>query len=285
MAKDDYADPDDLIIVGLDTEDGHTHPLYDERVHRELNESFVRNVIMYGVQQSVLIREEAGKKYVVAGRQRVRAAREAARRADASGEYGFKVPVRRVVAEDVRVAGIAISENEIRADDDVLTKAKKASRLLGQLHDENEVAIAFGVTLTTIRNWLRLAEADPRVHQAIREGKISASAGVEIAAKPRDEQKELLDRLVKMGETRGKPASESMAKKATDKTRKAQPGVKRTWLRRALQTEVAESLTDEQRGVLEWIVTGEAEKGAWYDEFQWEASAEIEEGGKKKGEA
>jgi ParB/RepB/Spo0J family partition protein len=284
VAKDDYADPFDLIIVGLDTEDGHTHPLFDERVFLELNESFVRNVIVYGVQQSVLVREEAGKKYVVAGRQRVRAAREASKRADAAGEHGFKVPIRRVVAEDVRVAGIGISENEIREDDDVLTRAKKAARLLNQLHDENEVAIAFGKTPTTIRNWMRLVEADPAVHQAIREGRISASAGIEIAGKPREEQKELLDRLVRMGESKGKPASESMAKKATDKTRKPQPGVKRTWLRRALQTERAEALTDEQRGVLEWIVTGEAEKGSWYDEFQWDAAAEIEDGG-KKGEA
>lgn len=49
------------------------------------------------------------------------------------------------------------------------------------------------------------------------------------------------------------------------------------WLRKALTTTAADALTDDQKKLLNWFVTGQSEAGTWYDDFRWEAEAELEE--------
>jgi hypothetical protein len=174
-----------------------------------------------------------------------------------------------------------ISENEIRTGDDVLTKARKATRLLSQLGDINEVAIAFGRSTTQMRNWLKLCQADPAIHAAIRSGKISASAAIAIAVKPREEHGALLQQLLSVAAVGGKPASEGQAKKVNRESggHKQQAGVKRTWLKRALKTQAALDLTDECREVLTWFANGVASEDSWCRVFEVEANAELENGG------
>jgi ParB family chromosome partitioning protein len=304
--KIEYMNPNDLVIIGLDTDDRHEHPLFDERVFLPVDENLVKNIIVYGVQHPILVRQEAGKAYVIDGRQRTRAARKAAGLADDRGEYQVKVPIIEKTADDKRVQGIMISTNELRQDDDPLAKAVKAQRLYDMLGDLDEVAIAFGRTTATIRNWLKLVEADPRVHAAVRSGKLSVSAAVEIAKTKREDQRELLETLVEAaGGTR---VSESQAKAAvtgSDTTKASagagtataattkkksgrtsnQAGIKRVWLRKALATKAAKALDDEQRAILNWFATGQSEKGAWFDDFRFDAELEMEGAGGTKAKA
>ncbi len=290
-----YVKPHDLIIIGLDTDDREENPLYDERVFQPVDEALVKNIMVYGIQQPVLVRREAGRYYVVDGRQRTRAARRAATVQEAAGEYQVKVPVREVRADDKRIAGIMVSTNELRQDDEVLTKATKATRLFDLVGDINEVAIAFGRTPQQIRNWFKLAEAESSIHAAIQTGVISDSAGIELARYPREEQEEALERAVKAAG--GKQVSESTARKdraeqghstrtskstpaassgkTTNRQSRAQAGVKRTWLREALKTKAAKGLTDDQRATLTWMATGYAEEGTWISDFVEDASKEL----------
>lgn len=310
MAKEiEYMDPDVVVIIGLDTDDREDHPLYDERVFLPVDESLVRNIMVYGIQVPVITRQQAGTHYVVDGRQRVRAARKAKERQGDAGEHQLKVPVRATQGEDSRVAGIMVLTNELRKNDEILAKARKAARLLDLLGDINEVAIAFGRTVTTIRNWLSLVEADPHVHAAVMAGQVSAAAAIEISKQPRDSQRETLDRLVKSGAV-GATVSEAEAKKARresdasavaskptaaeagagstakgTKAARAQRGIKRVWLRRALKTDAAKSLKPIQRKVLEWVATGESERGDWFDDFRWEVEAELEDKAEGTGKA
>jgi len=122
MSKIDYVDPFAVVIVGLDTEDGEEHHLFDERVFTPLDTSLVKNIQVYGVQQPVLLRTVDGLSLVVDGRQRTRATRRAAELAQEAGEVAPKLPVRYVKADTKRVQGIMISTNELRQDDDVLIK-------------------------------------------------------------------------------------------------------------------------------------------------------------------
>jgi ParB/RepB/Spo0J family partition protein len=298
MAREiDYVDPKSLVIVGLDTDDREEHPLFDERVFLPADDNLVKNILVFGIQLPVLIRREAGKMYVVDGRQRTRAARKAAEIQGNQGELQVKVPVREVKQSDSTVVGIMVSTNEQRQDDDVLTKAAKAARMIDMGVDMNEVAIAFGRSKTTIKNWLSLLQADTRVQAAVRANQISSQAGVELSRMPRGEQKDMLDKLIQAAG--GERVSESQAKAARQEagdsssggentaaaapnssagnTRsRAQAGIKRTWLRKALKTEAAKALTDEQRGVLEWFSTGQSEAGTWYDDFRWDAETEMD---------
>jgi len=292
----EYVDPNELIIIGLDTDDRQEHPLFDERVFLPVDENLVKNILVYGIQQPVLVRKEASKMYVVDGRQRTRAARKASGNASAAGEYGVKVPVRQVKADDHRVQGIMISTNELRQEDDTLAKAVKAQRLFDMVGDIAEVAIAFGRTETTIRNWLLLVEADPRVHAAIKAGRVSVTAATEIARLKREDQKGVLEDLIeRSGGNRVSMAQAQAAVTGTDDTKadagtttsksptakkKAgknanQQGIKRVWLRKALGTKAAKKLSKSQRAILDWFATGVVERGEWFDEFQFDAEVEM----------
>lgn len=310
MSKEiEYVDPNELIIIGLDTDDREEHPLFDERAFHEVDNNLVANILVYGIQRAVLVRREAGNIYVVDGRQRVKAARVAAERAAGAGEYAVKVPVRDTRGDDNRIAGIMVSVNEQRRQDTALEKAFKAVRLLDLLGDEEEVCIAFGRSKTTIRNWLSLAEADPRIHAAIKAGKLSTQAGVEISRLHRDDQVEALEKLTRgmsggrVSESAAKEYRKQEAEKANavqnekitnddvlgdakaskkpstvgaSKPKAVQHGVKRTWLRRALKTEAAKTLSDEQVKVLRWFAFGEADAGDWFDDFRFDAETELE---------
>ena len=291
-----YVDPQSVTIIGLDTEDNESHPLFDERVFSPVEETLVRNIQVYGVQQPVIVREIDGVTAVVDGRQRTRATREAARRAVEAGEVPPKLPICSIKADDKRVQGIMVSTNELRRDDDILVKAAKAQRHLDLVGDIEEVAIAFGRTSQTIRQWLSLLEADSRLHSAVRAGKIAATAACDLAKRPREEQLAVVDKLIN-GADGDTPVSRAQVKSFIEslsddnksepaagkpKTPKAaqakggQSGITRGWLRKALKTQAASGLTSGQRGVLEWFATGESAKGTWFDQFQWDAQSEMD---------
>lgn len=308
MARElEYVSPFDLTIIGLDTDHGKDHPLYDERVYLSVDENLVKNIKVYGIQQPVLVRKDGTEFIVVDGRQRVRAARQACEEAEKAGEHPVKVPVRIVVATDARATGIMISTNELRHDDDVLAKAFKAQRLYAQYGDLNEVAIAFGRSVQTIRNWLSLIEADPKIHECIRSNKLSYTTAIEIARLKREDQAEQLDKFLKAAANSkisdkavrtalvGSDPNQGLLNKGDEEEEEdSKPqrksgkehnhqGIKRTWLRRALKTSAAEALTDEQRGVLEWFCNGEGADGDWFQEFMVDATSELEGTGLKRG--
>ena len=270
-----YLNPNDLFISGLDTEsDSSNDPLYDERIFLAENESLIRNVLTYGVQLPILVREEDNRLFVVDGRQRVRAARAAAQRQDDAGEVRLRVPVIMVHGDDKRVQGIMISTNENREDDGILAKAIKAARMLDMWGDLDGVCTAFGRGRGTLNLWLKLARAIPAVHNAINEGRLSASAGIEIAQLPRAEQDAALEARL---DAKAAPASASTSiDPVTKAPRQAQPGVKRSWVQKTFETEAFKALAEEQQAVLRWIATGEASDDSWMNDFQWKVAKELE---------
>jgi ParB family chromosome partitioning protein len=285
MARElEYVEPEDVVIIGLDTDDDDRHPLYDNRIHIPIDESLVRNILVYGVLEPVLVRLEGGRPVCVDGRQRTRCAREAKKRQEAAGEFTVKVPVRRMTGDDGRMAGIMIAA-QLRQDDDILTRAQKAAKLLSTRGDLDEVAIAFGRTREAVQGWFKLLEADPVIHKAIRDRKLSASAAVEMSRLPREEQAEALEAL--LAKRTDRPASVAQAQlvrlerdetaqnpKKAHSTR-SQVGIKRSWLRAALGTKVAGELQEPQLAVLRWFAFGEAIKDDWFEVFRVAAEEEL----------
>jgi ParB/RepB/Spo0J family partition protein len=154
-----------------------------------------------GVLEPILVRKgPLGKPEVINGRQRVRCAREANRRLVAMGSPKLRVPavVRR--DEDSTVFGIAVSANELHQGDQVMAKAIKVQRYLNMGHTEDEAAIQFGVSTTSIDNWLKLLELAPAVKEAVAAGKIRASAAQQLHGLTFDAQKAALDKLLGSGE-------------------------------------------------------------------------------------
>jgi ParB family chromosome partitioning protein len=175
--------PSDLVIVGLDTHNGPEHPLYDERVLLPVPDAFVADIRALGILEPVKVRKNGNLLEVVAGRQRVRAAREVNR---TGGD--LRVPVMLERGDDARMRDVGLSENEHRVNDSHEVKIRKLVRYLASGRTEHEAAVRFGVSGQTIKNWLALAEAGPEVKAAVAAGEITSTEAVKIARKPRETQ-------------------------------------------------------------------------------------------------
>lgn len=201
-------DPNDLTIVGLDTDDGPSNPLWDKRIDLPVDEALVRNIMVYGVQEPVLVRKNGDVPEVIDGRQRVRAAREANKRLEKAGSDIVRIPVMVRTGNDGHVFGVMVSTNEHRQDDGPIEKANKLSRYLDLGRSEDEACIAFGVSRATIRTWLAILNLDTSVQRAIDTGKVSPSAAAQLGSLPREEQKAQLDQLVAAGAKGTKAAAQ-----------------------------------------------------------------------------
>lgn len=194
-------DPDDLVIIGLDTDDGPDHPLYDERVKKGIPASMVKNVEIMGVLESISVTKIGDQAVVANGRRRVMAARKANANLRARGEEPILVPAMLKKGDDEYLMGVLISGNEHRLDDDPITRAEKAQRLKDRGRNNTQIGDYFGVSGTAIGNWLKVLDCIPVVKNAVRAGKLSMSAAIELADLSPDEQKEALEKMLASGNT------------------------------------------------------------------------------------
>ena len=216
-------DPDTLTIIGVDTEDGPEHPLWDERIKLPLDEAMVMNIMELGVREPVLLVVQ-GKgddriAAVVDGRRRVMHCREANRRLVKRGEPKLDVPV---IAEkgmsEKEQQQLSASLNEIRLDDPVMTKAAKAARMKARGSTFKEIAVAFGVTEQTVALWVNINSLADSVKKAIADGKITPTAAGQLAGLKPEEQKEALAELVAEAEATGvKPTVSNTKNKVKSK--------------------------------------------------------------------
>jgi ParB family chromosome partitioning protein len=198
-------EPDKLILVT-----DPASPLYDPRVHDEPDESLVRNVMVYGVIEPVIIRKNGDAVEVVAGRGRVKAALEANRCLEAEGKQPIRVPAILKRGQDADMFGVLISENECRREDSPLAKSEKALRLINMGKSTAEVAIAFGVSRQSVESWLALGDVAEPVLQAVEAGEVSATAAAQLSGLAREKQVETFETL----KAEGGPVTVERARKA-----------------------------------------------------------------------
>lgn len=219
-----HYDPNEPVIIGLDTKDGPDHELYDERINLPLVEATVLNIMAIGVKEPIVLRKgPEGRLEVVDGRGRIRHAREANKRLKKLGEELVYVGAVFEAGDETHLQGVMISLNEHRADDNVVIKAEKCIRLLGRNGNDYKAAAAvFGVTTAAIKNWVKMASLSSKVKKAVAQGDISASAAAELHGLEREEQVAQLDKLLAGAGTKTngkkKKASTASAKKAAGKS-------------------------------------------------------------------
>jgi ParB family chromosome partitioning protein len=197
-------DPDKVIIVT-----DKAHPLYDERCELPVDKNMVRNVMVHGILEPILVRRNGEKDgaaqiEVIAGRQRVQWARAANKLLVAEGKQPIRVPATLKRGDATDLMGIMISENEIRQQDTPLVRASKVQRYLNMGRSEEDAGIMFGVSISTIRDRLALLDCDASVQKAVETGALAATiAARQLSKLPRGEQKAALDALVASGATKG----------------------------------------------------------------------------------
>lgn len=181
-------EPERLVLVT-----DPSHPMYDPRVHLPLDESLVLNIMHHGVIEPVNICKDGSDLVVVAGRQRVKSAREANRRFRAEGKVPMLVTCMLRKGDDASLFGVLVSENELRKEDTPLGRADKLQRFLAMGRTEAEAVVVFGVTRQTIANWKALLDLAPEVKAAVENGTIGATiAAQEFSGLKREEQREKL---------------------------------------------------------------------------------------------
>lgn len=193
-------DPDELTLIGHDTDDGPEHSLYDPRVHNEPPEWMVISAMDDGILENVEVRkvivDEEERYEIVFGRKRVRAAREANKRLAKKGsELRVLVPTMLTKDDDLALFSRMVIENELREDTDVLQKAELAARMRRMGADDEMIAKKFGVTPQTARNWDSVNSLCKDVKTAIRKGEISAHAAAKLSDFSSDEQVKQLKEL------------------------------------------------------------------------------------------
>ncbi len=214
-------DPEKLVLVT-----NVSSPLYDPRVTLPVSESLVRNIMAVGVLQPVLVckNAETGETEVVAGRQRVKAAREANKRLVAQGCEPIQVPaVTRRASSGADQLGVLVSENELREADTPLGRAEKMRRLMDLGRSEDQLAVTFGCTTQTVRNTLALLDCTATVRNAVEAGKINVGHALKLSKLEPVEQREKLAELVTAGETAATPRERAKAQRAVVQAPDAPP--------------------------------------------------------------
>lgn len=190
-------DPDNLVLV-----EDKSSPLYDERVHDPIDEAMVASIIYHGIIEPVVVAKnpETDKTEVVAGRQRVKNAREANRRLREQGREPRLVPavVRQVKgSERYRLTEVGIAENERRREDTPLGRAAKMALLKSYGRTNAQIAEAFGCVVPTVVSTLALLETTADVQEAVEKGQIGIGQAVKLSKLPAAEQRAKTGSLLK----------------------------------------------------------------------------------------
>ena len=247
-------DPDSIVIIGVDTNDGPEHPLYDERIKWPLDEKMVLNIMEFGVMEPVLARRNGALAEVIDGRRRVLHAREANKRLTKSGREPIGVSLHMKRGDEKHLVGMSISANEIRSDDSPMAKARKTARYMEMGHSEAQAALIFGVDEITIKGWMKLMDLAPAVQKLVDQGVVSASAAAKLANLSHDDQKKQIEELLKSGKkVTAKKVERKKKQKSGDDEAYEAPG--RRVIRKVLErNETAQLLSEDFVRALRWTI-------------------------------
>ncbi len=253
--------PEDLVIIGLDTEDGPEHPDYDPRIKLPIREATVKNIMRFGVLQPINVAVVDGIPVVVDGRQRVRHAREANKRlAEAGEENLIKVQCKNIQHHDAdKRSLIGITTNTHRTNDNPVMEARKAEALKDRGTDDGDICNAFGWSIGTLRNRRKLLELAPAVLKMVEQGRLSVSAALELhGATPETQvsRAEKISQLPKRGQTNAAKSAANSRERSNnvEETDYERPGIR--MLTKVLQANDTDELglSDEVIRTIRWVL-------------------------------
>jgi ParB family chromosome partitioning protein len=258
-------DPDELLL-----QSDKEHPLYDPRIDLPLSEALVLSIDKDGILQPIRVKkDDDGKPLVVIGRQRVKAAREVKkRRKSRKDPEPVLVPALVTKGSDENLLGYSVTENELRKNDSVIQKARKAQRLSNLGMTNKDISVSMGVSEHAIMDWLVLVNLDGSVQKAVDQGKLSASAAKKFKDLGKEQQKELLEQLTEEGDgpvlivegdgkdtgkgktkKKKKPTAKDVEKKTKGRTAPSRSEIQKRSRDRAY--------SDDYRDGLLWVLTGD----------------------------
>lgn len=254
-------DPADLTIV-----DDPKHPLFDRFSNdTPVKESLVESIIhLRQVVCPIQCMRDGERLYVVYGRSRLKACREANQRLIKMGEPVIKISYT-IQRGERNSIGAMIAENEFRREIGTLERAEKVQALMNSGFSPDDCAKNFGVTIQTIGNWVALLDCCAAVRKAVEQGRITPTAAAKLSKLEVKEQEEKLEKL--LDESTGKATvskANKLAKKTTQETIFKKP------TRGDLEAEIKNpNIPEDAKDVLKYVL-GKAKK-------PWEDAPKVKE--------
>lgn len=215
-------DPDKVVIIGLDTDDGHTHWGYDEESNKaQLLEADVLFTYDNGIIQNVLGRRDGDKVVIVAGRGRTRQLREANARRKADGQAPWFLPVKIVQGDARKMLVLKHGENAHRREQSPFVRAQQAYEL-SQQFPEDQAATILGLGVKQFREVLKLLDLGAPVKKAVMQGDLKPSAAIGLASlSEADQATQLASILETSASTGSKPTTRDVKAKVREAKGKA----------------------------------------------------------------
>lgn len=196
-------DPNDprLKIIGCDTthKEGE-HILWQARALEPVSESFAQAMVIQGFTSTIKVRLDGKDMEVIEGRRRVKAARRANQILAKMGRPLLQIRVVISKDDDLSLIGMMIGENLNREDQNPMDAARDLAYFLRMGASEDMAAAAAGKTVQDLRKFLRLFDLDTSIQASVREGKISATAALQLVDLKRDDQKVKIAEIFASGE-------------------------------------------------------------------------------------
>ena len=181
-------DPTVAVIIGYDTDDGPSHPLFDGASNMTpLNEADIMFTYDHGILQPISCRRDGDRLLVVFGRGRTRLLREANIRRIRDGLAPWFLPVQIVKGDETKMRILKIGENNHRRVIDPMQRARDAYELSQQMPEE-KAATSMGLGVPQFRNILKLLDVAPAVADAVTRGELSATAATELSTLSESDQ-------------------------------------------------------------------------------------------------
>lgn len=266
-----WLDPDDLTVVGIDTDDGIEHDLVNHRVEflkrNGVSQQMVDSIKVDGVLQPIVVRKNGERTEVMLGRNRTLSAREANKQAGYERDHEERIHVpclNRKNNESHSVLGIVETENNVRLDDDAMTRAKNARRLLDRGMTEKAVSIKMGTTVVGLQNLLKVLELSPVMQKAVEEREVPWSAAITFVDLSHEDQAAKLEEARTRGITISTPEARRMrkARGVAKKNGKAKAdgqsmrgkGVAVGTLRKLAEDEWFDGLDSQMKHLFKWAI-------------------------------
>jgi len=251
-------DPENVTIIGFDTKHGKEHFLYDgDRLKKSKpSKEMIANVMVVGVKTPIIIRKVDGIPLVVNGRRRTRALREANKILIARGDHPWRIPCVVERGEEAKSMVTVASTNTFYVEDEPIDKARRALLMLDKGLTIADIAMSYGVTQQSIRNWVAVLSMVPEVVDAVENGLVPWSIALELKNVSREEQAEKIKELISAASEQPKgKITRSDARKAAGKSGIQKPG------KRVLQrvTEAGKDVFSEREMLLLQWVLGEVD--------------------------
>lgn len=181
-----FFDPDALTLIT-----DPNHALFDRRALLPPDEALVQNIMKHGVIEPIVVSKdpETGMTFVVDGRRRTIAAREANRRLIAAGDKPYRITAIPRREKMATLNSLMVATNEIRRPDSPINRAEKIAGMRQRGHTDAEIAIDFGIQPGAVGAQLKLLDCCGMVRDALEAGEITVATALKLARFQPDAQR------------------------------------------------------------------------------------------------